>query len=72
MQRATALALLLAVGGAAAAAAADAGALPPLYTRGLRALGPGDDEPPKFPDAYEMEWEFSMPYFMLLQPQGFK
>lgn len=28
--------------------------------------------PPAFPDAYEMEWDFLMPYFMVLQPHGFK
>lgn len=31
-----------------------------------------DPAPPVFPPVYEMEWDFIMPYFMVLQPDGFK
>jgi hypothetical protein len=71
MQRSLVLALLLGVAGAAAAAGAAPGG-GGLARAPLRPLRAGDDAPPRFPDAYEMEWDFSMPYFDLLQPQGFK
>jgi hypothetical protein len=55
------LAALLAAASVAAAARAP--------TAGAAA---GEQAPPVFPDAYSVEWDFSIPYIEVLQPQGLK
>ncbi|GBF93582.1 hypothetical protein Rsub_06302 [Raphidocelis subcapitata] len=66
-------ALFAAAGGAAAARApADAPAAPPLEPTAAAPGGPLSGLPPVFPDSYHLEWDFSIPYIELLQPQGLK
>jgi hypothetical protein len=59
---------------AAPTPAAAAAKTPQQQARAPRVVLPLDSDvtPPVFPDSYELSWDFSMPYFMVLQPQGFK